>query len=286
MSGIEVSKPGYDVKSAGLKNLLLDSDYSMFKYHLDTIRSMTINAGDTTKLISFAHGLGYVPAFIGYIENSGFIFPLPNRTHQPFTGADENYYTYADATNVYIGWKSAYPYNEEAIHSDQIYYEFYYDGVGIVVGNAGGGGKSTAWRFSNVAVGQNQSIISANFEAIHCFSGPVPGDAKYRIFGIDEDNVGDVDLGKSKTDAYDARSQNLPGGFWNFGTDVVDQVREIIARGGWASGNRMGFILNDDGGDSGKYIGGTGETYGLLKIVKSGSKTVNFRIVVFKDKIA
>lgn len=281
---MKIAKAGKDVSSMDIKNLLFHSDYAFLKFHSEHSTSVTFNAGDTEKSVTIAHSLGYVPAFVAYVEYDGQTYIVPSIPY----GIDFQQFPYAYATSsgITVGFKMESPYNQIIVYKDQIYYEFFYDGVGLVVGNPGSGGKSTAYRFPGVAVARNESLVSANLEITHVFSGSTDGDTKYKIWGIDEDNVGDVDLGKAKTDAFDARNQSKVGGWWNFGTDVLDQVNEIIARGGWNSGNNMGFILNDDASDGGKYIGADNDTSAKLTLVKPGTKTINFKIIIFKDKIA
>lgn len=70
--GIKVVNPGKDITSTDIRDLSLSSKYTMLKYFSDTTDSFTITAGGTSGSVSFTHDLGYVPAFIAYVEHSGF----------------------------------------------------------------------------------------------------------------------------------------------------------------------------------------------------------------------
>lgn len=281
-----VAKPGKSAFSSDVRDFLLDERYSMFKYHLNTTASVILNAGDTEASSTISHGLGYVPAFIVYYKRSDESVEriLPDIPY----GVDFDFYPWAYATSsgITVGYAYKEPYNRIVVPADAFYYEFFFDGVGLVVGNAGGGGKSTSVRIPSIPLNRNETINSAVLEFTRVFSGPNNGNTKYRIYGMNQDHVTGFDLGNPKTSAYNAREQSSVSGTWNFESGCVDQVREIIARSGWSYGNNMGFILNDDGSESGRYIGATNSTTAKLTITKPGSLTVQFRVIVFKDKIA
>lgn len=65
--GIKISKDGFDVKTAAIKNLILTSKANQFKIHLKG--SLTFTANNQTKTVS--HGLGYTPSYIAYEKVSG-----------------------------------------------------------------------------------------------------------------------------------------------------------------------------------------------------------------------
>lgn len=83
MSGIKISLPGYDVKTATPEQLALSSDYispklllnqtpahaNTFSYTVPT----TVTANSTTNILAVNHGYSYTPASIchwtGYIDN-------------------------------------------------------------------------------------------------------------------------------------------------------------------------------------------------------------------------
>ena len=67
--GFKVSKPGINVLNAKAHQLLLSSEYEQLKFHKEISLSFTISAGSTTGSKSFTHGLGYVPMFMGVVED-------------------------------------------------------------------------------------------------------------------------------------------------------------------------------------------------------------------------
>lgn len=291
--GIKIAKPGKSVHSSDLRDLSVDlNTFSMFKLHSTSTTSVTINGGDSEKSATVSHSLGYVPAFLVYYKRSDESVErlIPDIPY----GVDFDFYPWAYATTsgVTVGYSCKDPYNqvEATGNINNIHEDFWYEPAqsGIIVGTSeGGNGYDSAIRFSNVTLAKDQSISSAQVELNHVFSGPTNSDTRYKIYGIDEDDIGDGFASNStKTDAYDERTQSKQGDFFNFATDVVDQVREIIARSGWTSGNHMGFTFNNNGSPTGAYIGDNYDTTIALKVVKSGSLTISFRVMIFKDKIA
>jgi hypothetical protein len=68
--GLKVMNPGFSIDDTDIRNIALSSKYTMFKYHSDSTANLTILAGDTSGSIDFTHNLGYVPAFIAYVQHS------------------------------------------------------------------------------------------------------------------------------------------------------------------------------------------------------------------------
>jgi len=288
--GIKIAKPGKSVHSTDLRDLSVDMNtFSMFKLHSSSTTSVSFSAGDTEKSATVSHALGYVPAFLVYYKRSDESVErlLPDIPY----GVDFDYYpwAYATTTGITVGYTYATPFNRTIVTGDNagIREELWTGSAGLIVGNVSGSGKSSAIRLASVPVPKNGSFTLANLEIKHVFSGPTNSDTKYKIYGIDEDNVGTgFDWNYAKTSAYDARNQAKVGSWWNFGTDVLDQVNEITTRAGWSSGNAMGFIFTEDGSASDAYIGDDTDTYPELTIDTSGSLTISFRVIIFKDKIA
>ena len=107
-----------------------------------------------------------------------------------------------------------------------------------------------ALRFTNITIPQGTSIQEAILGFYVGVKGAGSGDLRARIWGIDEDNTGSFGsspMGRSKTDAVNTDNWSLPsaGEFSNH--NVTSLVQEIINRGGWSSGNAMGFLLEDNG---------------------------------------
>ena len=84
--GMKISKSGQDVKTAGVKNLVMTSKANQWKIHM----TGTVT-GTTTQNI--AHGLGYTPAYLIYdYHSSGFYSGL----------ARENGGSYTFGTNLVV----------------------------------------------------------------------------------------------------------------------------------------------------------------------------------------
>lgn len=66
--GIRISAEGYDQNDTDPRNILLSSEFPMFKYHSDSTASLTINSGNTTGSVNISHSLGYIPAFVAYVS--------------------------------------------------------------------------------------------------------------------------------------------------------------------------------------------------------------------------
>lgn len=67
--GFKASKPGINVLNAKAHELVLSSKYDSLKFHMDRMVSFTIPALGTSGSASFEHGLGYVPMFLGVIQD-------------------------------------------------------------------------------------------------------------------------------------------------------------------------------------------------------------------------
>lgn len=285
--GIKVTKTGKGVTSTDLRDLLMHSNYSMFKYHLDTTTTMTINAADTSKTVTVPHNLGYVPAFLVYSNDSTYTTLLPQRRSY-YTGEDEHIFATADSTNIYIKWKSIVPYLRNTYYATDSWSSAI-ERYSTSIGNYGDpfGGLSCALLFENLPVTRTETISSAVMD----FSVTLKGsnnDVKMRTYGIDEDNTssfGGYPLGRTTTSAYKEQAQSSAGTPFTFGINVIDMFNEVRTRGGWASGNNMGFLMFDNGTTTGAYFFG-GYSDCKLTIQRSGTLSYSFRILVFKDKIA
>lgn len=287
--GWKVMKQGASTSSTDLRDLLANSSFNMFKYHLDTTSSMTINAGDTTKTITIPHGLSYVPAFLTYQGDSDYVKLLPNRKTPAFTGIDEHWYSYADSTNIYIVWKSIKPYNQFDIYASDYWNTYDNNEDHFSVGRISNNPFEGALRFQNINVSSLETLISAKVNILTDVRNGT-GSIKFKTYGIDEDNTNSFNnpMGRSKTDAFSTNDRTVPT---NLGdsveVDVINQMNEIKSRGGWSSGNAMGFIINENSGSPDAWFRSDPYGYGsYLRFIKSGSINYSFRVIVFKDKIA
>lgn len=293
--GGKITKAGYDVDTDDIRNLLLSSKYPMLKYHMDSNGQVTFDPGDTHEYVDFTHNLGYVPAFIAYIEHTdGKQYFIP---HMPRgVGYEWHDYAYADSTKVRCGRvfdTGAYNQYEAEPISSTDYYDSRWGVTGFfLMGKKVGLGRGGALRFSNVFVPKNASIISANLIVAVQWKGEGTGDINERIYGIDQDNTDDFDgdnpMIRPRTDAYTNHGGGIPPAGQYMNPSVTSIVQEIVNRGSWASGNHMGFVFDDIGSADEVWLEddyGTGIN-SKLQIKYGSPATVKFRAIIFKDKIA
>lgn len=122
-----------------------------------------------------------------------------------------------------------------------------------VVGNnlfgLGGGPADGALRFTNVTVG---NAVSLNFARLYYKYSTVgnSGTWAFQTYGIDEDNTADFSsspFGRTQTSASLSYSEGQPTSGGAKSMEVQSIMQEIINRGGWSSGNAMGFLFFDNG---------------------------------------
>ena len=278
--GMKVTKVGKDIASTDIRDWILHSDYSMFKYNSTLTGSITITAGNSTGSLEVTHNLGYVPAFLVYVDNQ--LFPTEIKA-------------YATTTKVHIDRTLSTPYDQTSLTylAQEAYWEDTIIGFHIVAGNRSGSDGS-AVRFINVAIPQGKTLISSQLNYMVGTIGS--GDVKFKIYGIDEDNTGSFSsnpMGRTKTDAVSTKTQSQQGSWFNFSDNCVSQVQEIVNRSGWTSGNAMGFIFNDNSSTGGDYlITRHTDNFTLdelyLNVVFNGtnSEVTNYKVIIFKDKIS
>ena len=288
---MKILKQGASDDSVDISDYRFHSKFSMLKYHSDTIQTMTINAGDTEKIISFAHGLNYIPENIGFIADNNFIFQLPYRK-ATISGIDDHFFIYADDTNIYIKYKSPIPHLQETYYADgneNFWSTFFSSNSSCFVGKVGSNGTSGALRFTLIGLDKNESIISAYINYYVGSKGSNSNYLRLKTYGIDEDNTTGFNdpMGRTKTTAYTNQTTICPPIGEHFTIDVRSQIEEINSRAGWVNGNAMGFLIYDDGSnDDVNAYDSNSSIDSRLVIQKSGSTVYSFRIIVFKDKIA
>jgi hypothetical protein len=125
------------------------------------------------------------------------------------------------------------------------------------IGRKDNNDRDCAIRFTGVTIPQGTTITSAT---ISVAADTVSGSSKIdlNLLGIDEDNTADFSSNpenRTKTDAKVYVWDNLPSqGQW-LNINVTSIVQEIVNRGGWVSGNAMGFwIFKDVDTENGVYI--------------------------------
>jgi len=101
---IKITQPGYDVLTETDKdNFIFHSDYNTFKIVATGTSDITVGA-TTVKTTDIAHGLSYIPTFMGFMEYTAGSVVLP-LAGKKYTGATTYYYfkdMYSDATNLSI----------------------------------------------------------------------------------------------------------------------------------------------------------------------------------------
>lgn len=116
---------------------------------------------------------------------------------------------------------------------------------------SGSGTISGACRFNNVSIAQGTTVSEAY---IRFHIGGVTPDSeatiKFKVWGIDEDdtaNFSSSPMGRTKTSESTSVEWGSPtDNSWG-NIDVTSIVNEILSRGGWSSGNDMGFLIFDNG---------------------------------------
>jgi hypothetical protein len=121
----------------------------------------------------------------------------------------------------------------------------------------------SGFRFTSVLIPQGTTISYAELRIKAQFKVGT-GRLKAIAYGIDEDNTADFSsnpFGRTKTTANSTRDVSPPeiGTYFEF--DVTSLVQEIVNRAGWASGNNLGILVEDNGSDTGNRIA-TGSTQG------------------------
>jgi len=292
--GIKVVQSGADTTTTDIRQILMSSKYSMLKYHLDTTATITLNPGDTDVYTEVAHGLSYVPAHIVYFKYQGKQYFIPTL---PRSGGFTEYgYAWASSSVVRCG----YAFTDVGFNT--IYRSTcntsYDNTLGInnsvTGGNVNGGSVKSGLEYTDIGAGsdlytlpQGATITSATLDFYINDKGS-GGNPNIKTTGIDVDDCPTFgsDLGQAETTANTTQSVAAPQGE-RFGITVTSLVQEIVNRAGWLSGNNLGFYINDNGSASNAYV----STYSAapdihLTIKKSGTATVDFRCIVFKDKIS
>ena len=109
---IVITKPGFDaLTETDPNNMIYSSEYDTLKYHISSTKTVTVastGTGTTPTVTtkSVAHGLGYAPFFIAYIDriSPGYsICPAQLSGFQlPSTEIYFQASAYVDSTNIYF----------------------------------------------------------------------------------------------------------------------------------------------------------------------------------------
>lgn len=280
--GIKITKAGYGITESDIRRFILHSEYPMFKIDQVFSAQISINSGDSSGYVDITHNLGK-RAFLVYQD--GELLPYDIRA-------------YNDGTKIRLTRILDAPYNQTITT---------YNANQIIVNNFGGlpaydflAGKilgsdiDSAYWFENIYVNQGQTINAANFQLkeVYTTSG---NDILFKMWGIDEDNTSDLGGGypggRPKTDAVRTKSQSPITSHFNYGDEIKDLMQEIVNRAGWSNGNHMAFVIQNNGTPDNKGMAGD-HTYSnnnvelAVTLTGTGYLTSNYKVVVFKDKIA
>jgi hypothetical protein len=121
-------------------------------------------------------------------------------------------------------------------------------GSGGIGKNFLGGDVYSGWRWRNVTVPNAATITSAFLRIIA--EETKSDNIFFKVFGIAEDNTSDFSSdpgGRTKTTANTASNINGQTLNTEYTIDVTSVIQEIVNRGGWASGNALGLITQDNG---------------------------------------
>jgi hypothetical protein len=287
--GIKIAKPGKSVHSTDMRDLSLDLNrFSMFKLHSSGLASVTLNAGDTEASATVTHGLGYVPAFLVYYKRSDESVErlIPDIPY----GVDFDFWpwAYATSSNIVVGYSCKNQYNRINYNLSTVYNNSGSNGFAWI-GNSSGNARDSGIQYKNIALSKDQSIDSASIDFKASDTGSGTQNIKMNIWGIDVDNLGDFgsDLGLSRTTATHSQEQSALNDGDHFGITVTNELREIIGRNNWVNGNNLGFYIFDNGTSStgNNYVASYPDNLVVLSIIKTGSLTISFRVVIFKDRI-
>lgn len=315
--GIKVSRPGFSVHTGNPEELAFSSAYKTLKIHAQGNGSLTHSA----RTVTIAHNLGYVPFFLVHSQldpavasttlvgsnTDYFISPFRLGTALDVWEAENTHdvIAWADTTNLYVRARAnvgkefyvVSGYNTSGHDRNQCMAEE--DGGGTDLGwwevgyDSISGTNHGALRFgpSGISLTQGQSIYSATL-GLYIGGRNGSGEIKMKIYGIDEDdtvafNSGTPATARAKTTANTTSNTTASQGN-TLGIDVTSLVQEIVDRAGWASGNQIGFIMNDNGTSSGNgsYYedSSTGDPASYLEIMKSSS-LASFKYTIFKNQL-
>jgi len=159
---------------------------------------------------------------------------------------------------------------EQAASTDS----FIQDDFGELTGNFAVGNEAApatnidgAVRFPSVTIAQGVTVYSAQLKMYAAYSGG--GTIRYQCYGIKETNTAAFTsnpFGRTRTTANNTGSSSPPsvGSYLNI--DVTNQVNEILAQGGWSSGNAMGFHVLNNASDNPAYV--DDDTLSSLLVIK------------------
>lgn len=296
--GLKITKPGQNTTTTDPRNMLFSSAHQMFKYHQDSSTSIVLTPGSFSATSSVTHGLGYVPAFISYSLWDSKMSIIPSLPYGIGIGAWVS--SWADNNKVYFkiyyggNFYIPYAWNQVNPSAANLFENYAGDSDDYVwIGKPSGGTRAEgAIRFTNIIT---TGTITAATLRLKVAGGAGSGRIKWDTYGMDEDNTATwtstSPMGRTKTSASVNRdiSASSEAGVGDIvEINVLSIVNEIKARGGWSSGNAMGFMFIENGSTNDNYFNTGFWNYEdqELDILISGNLTTYYRTIVFKDQIA
>ena len=258
--GIKTSRAGFDVKTALPYQLSFSSKYQTLKVLSNHSGSISDSTGRT---VTIAHNLGYVPMFIAHanpfsaLPNDYFTLPFVEGG-TVFEAGRTNMFAYADSTNVYIKVHQDYGYHYEWSGTRDENYSYEYEAYGSGCDNAlfVVGYNDDGWlnvkggiRADSISVVKEDDVYKANI-GIYIGNRYTSNTIFTKLYGIDTDDVGDFGCATNQSKTTASRTESIDGGLQAGATwtpDVTSMFNEIINRAGWATGNAMGFIIENNG---------------------------------------
>lgn len=284
--GIKVVKSGKDTSSHDLRDFIVHSDYSMFKFHDNLNGELSIDVGETEDSLTLYHNLGHVPAFWFYED--GILMPRNIKAK-----VDDEKIVLTKTLDEPYGETTTEYFANQAVFN---YYTGFNPDLAVFTGKLFGSTNNSAFWFEHIYANQGAVISSANFRLERIgtlLSGSQDVLGKY--WGVDEDNTPDLGGGypggRPKTSAYYTKAARVSGpGGWS--QDIKDIVQEIVNRGGWSNGNHMCFMLEDNGSYDGAALysfdsppSASNMILDLTVQTATEPLTTDIDVIVCKDKI-
>lgn len=296
-----ISKKGFNWDNSDIRNIDFHSSMALPQEKMVVTGYIDFNAGESRKTLTIPHGLGFTPWIFPYFRNntSGKEVMLPMYVFNGALDIGEGTYpmisAYSDNTNIvfkvdFDPSSYGYAYNVFYRFATDLWSTWYDSAEAFTVGRYGSSGKDGAIRFENIPLLGSDTLTQAKLNIYTANKiGAEPKYVRFLTYGIDEDNTPSFNnpMGRSKTDAYVINQRTVPV---NIGdtveVDVLNQINEIKARGGWSKGNAMGFIINEQSSSDDAMIGDF-QPYSNthLRLTKSGTIRLYFKAVVLTEKI-
>lgn len=257
--GFKVSQPGFDVKTATPSQLVFSSKYQTLKVKQQGSGTITDSGGRT---VTIPHNLGYVPMFLVHSQiderwaalygDADDYFISPFRYPAGACWVDRDVIAWADLNNLYIkvrpefGWIM---YGTELASNNYAWkWEDFGEWTGVfVMGRENNKARHGAVRFPTVNINKNETFYKVELR-LWIANRDGSSAVQMKWYGIDEDDTGAFGspFGRAQTSASWTGSFDQSAGAF-FTQSAKAMVEEINSRGGWSSGNAIGFLFFDNG---------------------------------------